>query len=51
VEGNDIGYETIAASGPHATTLHWQRNTGDVRSGDLLLLDAASKVTSSTRRT
>ena len=40
VEGNDIGYETIAASGPHATTLHWQRNTGDVRSGDLLLLDA-----------
>jgi Xaa-Pro aminopeptidase len=40
VEGNDIGYETIAASGPHATTLHWVRNTGDVRSGDLLLLDA-----------
>jgi Xaa-Pro aminopeptidase len=40
VEGNDIGYETIAASGPHATTLHWQRNTGDVHSGDLLLLDA-----------
>jgi Xaa-Pro aminopeptidase len=40
VEGNDIGYGTIAASGPHATTLHWQRNTGDVRSGDLLLLDA-----------
>jgi Xaa-Pro aminopeptidase len=40
VEGNDIGYGTIAASGPHATTLHWQRNTGDVHSGDLLLLDA-----------
>jgi Xaa-Pro aminopeptidase len=40
VEGNDIGYETIAASGPHATTLHWVRNTGTVRSGDLLLLDA-----------
>jgi Xaa-Pro aminopeptidase len=40
VEGNDIGYETIAASGPHATTLHWIRNTGTVRSGELLLLDA-----------
>ncbi|MGH3732057.1 MAG: aminopeptidase P family protein [Acidimicrobiales bacterium] len=40
VEGNDVGYETIAASGPHATTLHWVRNTGPVHSGDLLLLDA-----------
>jgi Xaa-Pro aminopeptidase len=40
VEGNDVGYETIAASGPHATTLHWVRNTGAVHSGDLLLLDA-----------
>jgi Xaa-Pro aminopeptidase len=40
VEGNDVGYGTIAASGPHATTLHWVRNDGPVRSGDLLLLDA-----------
>jgi Xaa-Pro aminopeptidase len=40
VEGNDIGYETIAASGAHATILHWSRNDGEVRSGDLLLLDA-----------
>jgi len=40
VEGNDIGYSTIAASGPHATTLHWVRNNGVVRWGDLLLLDA-----------
>jgi Xaa-Pro aminopeptidase len=40
VEGNDTGYDTIAASGPHATTLHWVRNTGEVREGDLLLLDA-----------
>jgi Xaa-Pro aminopeptidase len=40
VEGNDIGYETIAASGPHATTLHWVRNSGTVQNGDLLLLDA-----------
>jgi Xaa-Pro aminopeptidase len=40
VEGNDIGYSTIAASGSHATTLHWVRNNGVVRWGDLLLLDA-----------
>ena len=40
VEGNDIGYETIAASGANATILHWTRNTGHVRRGDLLLLDA-----------
>jgi Xaa-Pro aminopeptidase len=40
VEGNDVGYNTIAASGSHATTLHWTRNNGVVRSGDLLLLDA-----------
>ncbi|BAU84674.1 xaa-pro aminopeptidase [Streptomyces laurentii] len=40
VEGNDVGYGTIAASGPHACTLHWVRNDGPVRAGDLLLFDA-----------
>ncbi len=40
VEGNDVGYGTIAASGSDATVLHWTRNTGEVRRGDLLLLDA-----------
>ncbi|WP_250302275.1 aminopeptidase P family protein [Streptomyces sp. A 4/2] len=40
VEGNDIGYGSICAAGPHATTLHWVRNDGDVRRGELLLLDA-----------
>ncbi|MFI1091821.1 aminopeptidase P family protein [Streptomyces sp. NPDC020917] len=40
VEGNDVGYGSICAAGPHATTLHWVRNDGPVRSGDLLLLDA-----------
>ncbi|GAA3373126.1 aminopeptidase P family protein [Streptomyces sannanensis] len=40
VEGNDVGYGSICAAGPHATTLHWVRNDGAVRSGDLLLLDA-----------
>lgn len=40
VFGNDVGYSTIAASGAHATILHWTRNDGEVREGDLLLLDA-----------
>ncbi|MEW1700001.1 aminopeptidase P family protein [Streptomyces sp. NPDC093249] len=45
VDGNDIGYGSICAAGPHATTLHWVRNDGDVRSGDLLLLDAGVETT------
>ena len=40
VEGNDVGYGTIAASGAHAAILHWTTNDGPVRRGDLLLLDA-----------
>jgi Xaa-Pro aminopeptidase len=39
-EGNDVGYGTIAAAGAHACTLHWTRNDGQIRKGDLLLLDA-----------
>ena len=39
-EGNEVGYDTIIASGPHAPILHWMRNTGVVRNGDLLLIDA-----------
>jgi len=46
LEGNAVGYETIAASGPHACTLHWVRNDGEVREGDLLLLDAGVEVDS-----
>ena len=30
VEGNDVGYSTIAAAGSHATILHWMRNDGEV---------------------
>ncbi|WNE97602.1 aminopeptidase P family protein [Streptomyces luomodiensis] len=45
VEGNDVGYGSICASGPHATTLHWVRNDGPVRAGDLLLLDAGVETT------
>lgn len=39
-DGNDVGYGTIAASGDHACILHWVRNDGEVRPGDLLLVDA-----------
>lgn len=39
-EGNDVGYGTIAASGKHACTLHWTRNDGRLKKGELLLLDA-----------
>lgn len=39
-QGNAIGYDTIAAGAGHATTLHWIRNDGELRPGDLLLLDA-----------
>lgn len=38
--GNAIGYDTIAASGDHANTLHWIGNDGDLVEGDLLLMDA-----------
>jgi Xaa-Pro aminopeptidase len=40
VDGNDVGYNTIAAAGAHACTLHWTANDGALRAGDLLLLDA-----------
>jgi Xaa-Pro aminopeptidase len=40
LEGNDVGYGTIAASGAHACILHWVRNDGPVLPGDLLLVDA-----------
>jgi Xaa-Pro aminopeptidase len=40
LEGNDVGYGTIAASGSHACILHWVTNDGPVSPGDLLLVDA-----------
>ncbi|MDR0990521.1 MAG: aminopeptidase P family protein [Propionibacteriaceae bacterium] len=42
--GNAVGYDTIAAGGDHANTLHWIRNDGDLHDGDLLLLDAGVEV-------
>ena len=41
-----MGYDSICAAGDHANTLHWIRNTGDLRDGDLLLLDAGIEVDS-----
>ena len=40
VEGNDVGYGTIAACGANACILHWTRNDGPVTKGELLLIDA-----------
>jgi len=39
VEGNDVGFTTIVASGEHACILHWTANNGILRKRDLLLLD------------
>ena len=44
--GNGLGYETIAASGEHACTLHWISNDGPVSKNDLLLLDAGVEMDS-----
>lgn len=46
MEGNDVGYGSIVASGAHACTLHWRKNDGKVKKGDLLLLDAGIEGTS-----
>lgn len=40
VDGNDAGYQTIAASGPNACTLHWTRNDRTIGENELLLIDA-----------
>ncbi|MEZ4313651.1 MAG: Xaa-Pro aminopeptidase [Polyangiaceae bacterium] len=48
VEGNDVGYGTIAASGAHACTLHWTRNDGALKKRNLLLMDAGVRASPST---
>lgn len=45
-DGNGVGYDTIAAAGDHACTLHWVRNDGPVREGELVLIDAGVEVDS-----
>jgi Xaa-Pro aminopeptidase len=46
MDGNDLGYETIAAAGSHACILHWIQNDGPVKQGELVLLDAGVEVES-----
>ena len=46
IAGNDLGYETIAASGSHACVLHWIQNDGEVRPGELILVDAGIEMDS-----
>ena len=45
-EGNGLGYDTIAAAGNHANTLHWINNDGAVEPGQLVLVDAGVEVDS-----
>ena len=45
-EGNGLGYDTIAAAGNHANTLHWIGNDGPVRPGEMVLVDAGVEVDS-----
>ena len=44
--GNDLGYNTIIGAGSHACVLHWIRNDGDVRKGELVLVDAGVEMDS-----
>jgi Xaa-Pro aminopeptidase len=39
LEGNDVGYGSIVGAGAHATILHWVRNSGVTKPGELLLMD------------
>ena len=45
-EGNDLGYDTIAASGKNACVLHWISNDGEVKPNELVLVDAGVEVDS-----
>jgi len=38
-DGNGVGYGSIVGAGPHATILHWVRNDGATRPGELVLMD------------
>ena len=45
-DGNDLGYDTIAASGKNACILHWISNDGEVKPDELVLVDAGVEVDS-----
>ena len=46
ISGNDLGYNTIIGAGSHACVLHWIRNDGEVRRGELVLVDAGVELDS-----
>jgi Xaa-Pro aminopeptidase len=46
LEGNDLGYDTIAAAGKNACVLHWISNDGEVKSDELVLVDAGVELDS-----
>ena len=39
-EGTGVSFATIVANGPHATVLHWTRNDGPLKKGEMVLVDA-----------
>ena len=39
-EGTGVSFGTIVANGSHATVLHWTRNDGPLKKGELVLVDA-----------
>ncbi|HEY3450053.1 MAG TPA: aminopeptidase P family protein [Myxococcales bacterium] len=39
-EGTGVSFATIIANGAHATVLHWTRNDGALKKGDMVLVDA-----------
>lgn len=43
MEGNGVGYNVIAAAGSNACILHWNRNDGRLKPGELLLVDAGAE--------
>lgn len=45
-EGNDLGYDTIAAAGKNACVLHWISNDGEVKPNELVLVDAGVEIDS-----
>ena len=45
-EGNDLGYDIIAAAGKNACVLHWISNDGEVKPNELVLVDAGVEVDS-----
>ena len=45
-DDNGVGFDTIAAAGDHACTLHWTRNNGVVRADELVLIDAGVEIDS-----